>query len=480
MNNKRLIRLAIRGKTSRKNGAIDILKETTLTEKDIKFLKKRIKNPENILDAINLLNKIEIDLTDDFIALFLKVKKSVFDHQGKTIKHEIDFEIANYIFNSITNIDDLSKVLQNESFERFALCVNNWNPVNIKSIDLLIKSNTNKTINRVIYIIKYIAYNNLKDKENTNIVLNKINEFVKNSEKKINDLLLNELIKGEPLDQEIQTKIRIDLLHLLKLTSDKKCIPIILEVCKYDNSVREFGIQVIKEINPKYDIEKIDFKNPNLLQLKQIDTNDKFIDSCFNSELEEYYENRKERDMIDLVSFNRTLNSNDFQSAILMLDNIQNEFKDYFYLYYCYANIFIKTGDFSKAEQYLTMGIEKSKSKFDLYEAYAYLMFLQKDINSAIRFWIISVIIQIDIYRLVNYTPFLYLSVVSEYYSNNLATDKLLSIVDMIKYGNIRLNHEVVVNIQNLLSNQNTKRIAETIEILRIHYLESTTHNTRS
>lgn len=198
-------------------------------------------------------------------------------------------------------------------------------------------------------------------------------------------------------------------------------------------------------------------------------TGDNYIDSCFDSKLEELSESRQWHQIPDLASIPSLATSGRHDTALETILKALDHYPDYDFLYTWLGHIQGERGRPDLARDALLKGIQRSRSKSGLCDDLGMLEFEASHLPEAVQWWVRSCAIQLAYGHLRHANPFLRLATIALAIGLPECHTALLQTCDRIQY--VRLNAAGEEACVRLVYAQGTKSIRQAIEMLCTSYL---------
>ena len=175
-------------------------------------------------------------------------------------------------------------------------------------------------------------------------------------------------------------------------------------------------------------------------------TGDAYIDACFQFDFQEHHDTRNWREIPEaqaLVKFAREKNT---EAALRQCQIVRDNYPDFYWPYYWLATLYGGQGRLEDARQALTEGLGYAKSKYNLCGKMGEIEWEVGNLAEAVKWWLKSVIIQINTDNLDTFTPFLRLSYIAQGFGLTDTQLLLIQYVDNINYA-VRYDNEYALEM---------------------------------
>jgi tetratricopeptide (TPR) repeat protein len=164
-------------------------------------------------------------------------------------------------------------------------------------------------------------------------------------------------------------------------------------------------------------------------------------------------------------------NAGRVEEAIRFAEALRDKYPDFYFPYYWFAVSYRKQGRYDDAQNALGDGLRLSKSKYQLCQMYGDTEWELGNLPEAVKWWIISIVVQVSTENLDDFVSFLHLSYVAEQLGLGSACSRLRQFVDRIRIGQIRLNGDAANKLYIATRRQGTESMKRAIDLLDREYL---------
>lgn len=171
-------------------------------------------------------------------------------------------------------------------------------------------------------------------------------------------------------------------------------------------------------------------------------THTSYVESVFAFDLAEAPESRNWRNLDELKDVPDLFYNNNIQRLEAKLNAALVKYQDYSFVYNWQASVSEKKGEIERARQVYTDGIRVSKEKHGLCGRLAMLEFKHGTLKEAVRWWIRSIVLQMQSKTVDDAQSFLYLAFVALLNQQHNASSKLMDASAKGMHGTIALSHE--------------------------------------
>ncbi|GEM_PF-2016334 len=293
--------------------------------------------------------------------------------------------------------------------------------------------------------------------------------------KKAHTELLRCLVWRAPTDLKFQTSLRKEILDVLKETGDEDCV-LSIRTLMADPLIAEESRATIEAISRRCsDVEVPDTIQSKPLPFRSIArTGDEYVDSCFQIEFQEFYD---ERDWFEMPEAKAIPRAETTEEALRLAEALREKYPDFDFSYYWFNILYRRQGRYDDARKIIIEGLRTAKSKSSLCERMGETEWQAGNLPEAVQWWIKSIVIQTGTDNLDDYVPFLNLSHVAEQTCLFDASMRLRKYVDSIRPGQIRVTDEIANEFYTATRNQGTESMRRAINLLNTAYLKSIRHH---
>jgi len=205
------------------------------------------------------------------------------------------------------------------------------------------------------------------------------------------------------------------------------------------------------------------------------DSNYTFFDYCFIPISNEFrgitdeYEPRKWYDYNELEEITSLANNDQSSAALDAIEKLEEKYKDFYFIYGWRISLLLEMGKMDEAIESLFEGLRNSKRKSNLCANYATANFnYNGKLKDSIKWWVISILMQLKTTKWTTHDPFLYLSYVAKFFMEGKLSEIFLEISDIIRPGDfLRLSEEAVQKISSGIAKmKNTKDFSDIKTVL--------------
>jgi len=285
--------------------------------------------------------------------------------------------------------------------------------------------------------------------------------------------LCKELKRSIPEDRKFQTGYRREILRVLAVSGDKSCIDSILSVAKSDATIEKEARETVAAIAQRDTTVSVpeEMGAPPKPIRTIAATGDPYVDSCFTFDFQEVDEARDWYGIEELRKVTELGNQDKVREAMSLLESIWGQYTDFDFVYIWKAVLRDKMGKIDDARAVIHEGLTRCKKKYSLCNQLATIEFESGSLAEAVRWWIKSAAAQISIGQTDSVPPFLYLAYIAEALGDRASSDRLLSEVDKIRPGQIRLDGTGQSKVFNKVSGEGNDSMRRAIQLLCQEYL---------
>jgi tetratricopeptide (TPR) repeat protein len=197
-----------------------------------------------------------------------------------------------------------------------------------------------------------------------------------------------------------------------------------------------------------------------------------FFSRCLEPAFQEQDESRNYRSDPALRSVLDPLNAGDNKKAAKKAEKLTKRFPDLDTIYVWWGRACINSGDHRKARRALLSGLERARRKFMLCCALGELEWREGgDLQEAVYWWAQSLHCQESLEALSDESVYLYLHYVAEARGETGPASALITRVDRIRGGQVRLNPATEAQLRAFASQANGPGIAAVLNELTRRYL---------
>jgi len=285
--------------------------------------------------------------------------------------------------------------------------------------------------------------------------------------------LCKDLKQRVPTDRRIQTSYRREILRVLALSGDKSCVDSILSVAKSDGTIEKEARKALAAIAERD--AAVTVPESIAVPPKQIRTvaatGDPYVDSCFTFDFQEVDEARDWYQIDELRKVTELGEQGKVKKAMSLLESIWGQYIDFDFVYIWKVILLDKMGKIDDARAVIHEGLAKSKKKYSLCNQLATIEFESGSLAEAVRWWVKSAAAQMSIGQVDSFPPFLYLAYIAEALGDSASSNRLLSEVDKIRYGQIRLDATGQSKVFSKVSREGNDSMRRAIQLLCKNYL---------
>ncbi|MGO8788958.1 MAG: tetratricopeptide repeat protein [Terriglobia bacterium] len=191
-----------------------------------------------------------------------------------------------------------------------------------------------------------------------------------------------------------------------------------------------------------------------------------YVESVFAFDLAETSESRDWQDLDELKDVPDLFHHKQISQVEAMLNAALTKFPDYSFVFSWQGTILEEKGEIERARQAYTEGIRVSKEKHGLCGNLAMLEFEHGTLKEAVRWWIRSILLQMESKSVADAQSFLYLAFVALLNQQNDASSKLMDASSKGMHGTIALSSKGKQNVSQKVNAEPYDEIRSAIQEL--------------
>lgn len=201
--------------------------------------------------------------------------------------------------------------------------------------------------------------------------------------------------------------------------------------------------------------------------------NDDFIDRCLDIDFSQKPDDRIWSDMEGLKHVPSLVRENRLEEAWQCLNKYQIKLSDFDFIYAWQALILQKNGRVEDARALLKKGMKHARKKYLLFARFGHLEYETGHMQTAVKWWIKSILAMKQMDAYIMWEPFLYLAYTAKFCGSDTHFNTLINKASAISgQGDIRLEQGAVEHLEKKTALISSETVAYTIEQLVFHINE--------
>lgn len=206
-------------------------------------------------------------------------------------------------------------------------------------------------------------------------------------------------------------------------------------------------------------------------------THDDYVDGCFSFDFPLGTDPRVWWEIDGLKDVPGLVKEDRLEEAWAILDAGQDAFDDFDFIYAWKSLIFQKNGQFEAAGKTLTSGLTRARKKSVLCDRFALLEYETGHMDTAVQWWIRSIVAMVSTHTVTLWEPFLYLAYVARARGSETHFKILMARVTEISvHGELGLEETAVKALYEKTSRLSGLPVLKALELLCDHFLKDLEH----